>query len=161
MATEQLRGREGTVNKENALRRAAIAAHVAKVASQEKKKALNELMEVMAPGDRSYATVNGEQVGAISVTTATPAYQVTDEQALVRWLERNKPDAIHRVPAPWFTAKAALDGFIKQTGEIPDGVELVTPDPRISARVSPAQEGVIRELIAIGDISLIEIEGAE
>lgn len=149
------------MNKDNALRRAAIAAHVAKVASQEKKKALNELMELMAPGDRSYATVNGEQVGAISVTTATPAYQVTDERALVRWLERNKPDAIHRTPAPWFTAKAALDGFIKQTGEIPDGVELVTPNPRISARVSPAQEGTIRDLIATGDISLIEIENME
>ena len=38
------------MNKENALRRAAIAAHVAKVASQEKKKALRELMEVMNPG---------------------------------------------------------------------------------------------------------------
>lgn len=149
------------MNKEKALRRAAIAAHVAKVASQEKKKALNELMEAMAPGDRSYATVNGEQVGAISVTTTTPTYQVTDEQALVGWLERNKPDAIHRVPAPWFTAKANLDGFIKQTGEIPDGVELVTPDPRISARISPAQGEVIRELIATGGISLIDIEGAE
>lgn len=149
------------MSKEDALRRAAIAAHVAKVASQEKKKAINELMEVMTPGDRSYAMVNGEQVGTISVTTATPAYQVTDEQALVRWLEWNKPDAIHRVPAPWFTAKAALDGFIKQTGEIPDGVELVTPEPRISTRVSAAQEEVIRELIAIGHISLIEIEGAE
>lgn len=149
------------MSKEDALRRAAIAAHVAKVASQEKKKALNELMEVMAPGDRSYATVNGGQVGTISVTTATPAYQVTDEQALVRWLEWNKPDAVHKVPAPWFTAKAALDGFIKQTGEIPDGVELVTPGPRISARVSQAQEEVIRELIATGDISLIEIEAPE
>ena len=149
------------MSKEDALRRAAIAAHVAKVASQEKKKALNELMEVMAPGDRSYATVNGEQVGTISVTTATPAYQVTDEQALVRWLEWNKPDAVHKVPAPWFTAKAALDGFIKQTGEIPDGVELATPNPRISTRVSPAQEEVIRELISTGDISLIEIEAPE
>lgn len=149
------------MSKEDALRRAAIAAHIAKVASQEKRKALNGLVEVMAPGDRSYATVNGEQVGTISVTTAAPAYQVTDEQALVRWLEWNKPDAVHKVPAPWFTAKAALDGFIKQTGEIPDGVELVTPDPRISARVSPAQEEVIRELISTGDIGLIEIEAPE
>lgn len=149
------------MSKEDALRRAAIAAHVAKVASQEKRKALNELMEVMAPGDRSYAMVNGEQVGAISITTTTPAYQVTDERALVRWLEWNKPDAVHKVPAPWFTAKAALDGFIKQTGEIPDGVELVTPDPRISARISTAQEEVIRELISTGDISLIEIGAPE
>lgn len=149
------------MSKEDALRRAAIAAHVAKMASQEKRKVLNELMEVMAPGDRSYAMVNGEQVGTISITTTTPAYQVTDERALVRWLEWNKPDAVHKVPAPWFTAKAALDGFIKQTGEIPDGVELVTPDPRISARISTAQEDVIRELISTGDISLIEIEAPE
>lgn len=73
----------------------------------------------------------------------------------------NKPDAIHRVPAPRFAAKAALDGVIKQTGDIPDGVELVTPDLRISARISTAQEDVIRELVATGGISLTEIESAE
>lgn len=149
------------MSKEDALRRAAVAAHIAKVAAREKKRALDELKEIMAPGDRSYATINGEQVGTISVTTAAPSYRVTDEQALVRWLEWNKPDAVNKTPAPWFTAIASLDGFIKQTGEIPDGVELVQPDPRISARISSTQEETVRELISTGDISLIEIEGAE
>lgn len=56
------------MSKENALRRAAIAAHVAKVASQEKKRALNELMEVMAPGDRSYATAQEEAIRELIAT---------------------------------------------------------------------------------------------
>lgn len=149
------------MSKEDALRRAVIAAHVAKVASQEKKKALKELEEVMAPGDSSKPSIHGRQIGTVSVSAPQPRYQVVDEKALVAWLEWNKPDAVHKVPAPWFVAATSLDGFIKQTGEIPDGVELVTSDPRISSRVSPAQEEAIRELIAMGSISLIELEGAE
>lgn len=149
------------MSKEDALRRAVIAAHVAKVASQEKKKALKELEEVMAPGDSSKPSIGGRQIGTVSVSAPQPRYQVVDEKALVAWLEWNKPDAVHKVPAPWFVAATSLDGFIKQTGEIPAGVELVTSDPRISARVSPAQEEAIRELITMGDISFIEIENTE
>ena len=71
-------------------------------------------------------------------------------------MEWNKPEAVHKVPAPWFVAPAALDGFIKQTGEIPDGVEVVQGDPRISVRISTAQADVIQELIESGDIRMIE-----
>lgn len=148
-------------SKEDALRRAAVAAHLVKVASQEKKKALAELSETMAPGDTSRPMVNGMQVGTVTVSSPAPRYQVVDEKALVTWLEWNKPDAVHKAPAPWFAAPAALDGFIKQTGEVPDGVELVQGDPRISVRVSGTQEENLRELIATGDISLIEIEGPD
>ena len=147
------------MSKESALRRAAIAAHVAKVASQEKKKALKELEEYMAPGDTSKPRIDGMQVGTVSVSSPPPRYQVVDEKALVAWLEWNKPDAVHKVPAPWFVAAAALNGFIKQTGEVPDGVEVVQADPHISVRISKAQEEVIRDLISTGDIRLIEIEG--
>ena len=149
------------MSKEDALRRAVIAAHVAKVASQEKKKALQELEEVMAPGDSSKPSIDGRQIGTVTVSAPQPRYQVVDEKALVAWLEWNKPDAVHKVPAPWFVAATSLGGFIKQTGEIPDGVELVMPAPRISARVSTAQEEVIRELITTGDIGLTEIENPE
>ena len=158
MAGTELRGREGPVSKETALRRAAIAAHIAKVASQEKKKALKELEEYMAPGDTSKPMIDGLQVGTVSVSAPQPRYQVVDEKALVAWLEWNKPDAVHKVPAPWFTA---MDGFIKQTGEVPDGVEVVQGDPRISVRISTAQEEAIRELISTGDVSLLEIEGGD
>lgn len=144
------------MSKEDALRRAAVAAHVAKIASQEKKRALAELEEVMAPGDTSRPMIDGFQIGTVSVSAPVPKYQVVDEKALVAWLEWNKPDAVHKVPAPWFTAAAALDGFIKQTGEIPDGVEVVQGDPRISVRISTAQADVIQELIASGDIRMIE-----
>ena len=149
------------MSKESALRRAAIATHIAKVASQEKKKALSELKEYMAPGDTSKPQVDGLQVGTVSVSAPQPRYQVVDENALVVWLEWNKPDAVHKVPAPWFVATAALDGFIKQTGEVPDGVEVVRGDPRISVRISTAQEEAIRELISTGDISILEIESGD
>ena len=149
------------MSKESALRRAAIAAHIAKVASQEKRKALKELEEYMVPGDTSKPTIRGLQVGAVSVSAPQPRYQVVDEKALVAWLEWNKPDAVHKVPAPWFVATAALDGFIKQTGEVPDGVEVVQGAPRTSVRISTAQEEAIRELISTGDISLIGIEGGD
>lgn len=161
MAGTELRGGEGPVSKKSALRKAAIAAYVAKVASQEKKKALKELEEYMAPGDTSKPMVDGLQVGTVSVSAPQPRYQVVDEKALVAWLEWNKVDAVHKVPAPWFTAAAALDGFIKQTGEVPDGVEVVQGDPRISVRISTPQEEAIRELISTGDISLMEIEGGD
>lgn len=149
------------MSKESALRRAVIAAHVAKVASQEKKKAIKELEEYMVPGDTSKPRIDGMQVGTVSFSSPQPRYQVVDEKALVAWLEWNKPDAVHKVPAPWFVAAAALDGFIKQTGEVPDGVEVVQGDPHISVRTSNAQEEAIRDLISTGDISLIEIEGGD
>ena len=117
------------MSKENALRRAAIAAHVAKVASQEKKRALKELEEYMAPGDTSRPMIDGMQVGTVSVSAPQPRDQVVDEKALVAWLEWNKPDAVHKVPAPWFVAATALDGFLQQTGEVPDCVEVVQGDP--------------------------------
>lgn len=147
------------MSKEDALRRAAVAAHVAKVASQEKKRALAELEEVMAPGDTSRPMIDGLQIGTISVSSPAPKYQVVDEGALVVWLEWNKPDAVHKVPAPWFTSSAALDGFIKQTGEIPNGVEVVKGDPRISVRISTAQADAIQELIESGDIRMSEAAG--
>ena len=149
------------MSKEDALRRAAIAAHLAKVASQEKKKALKELEEVMAPGDTSKPSIDGRQVGTVSVSSPQPRYQVVDEKALLAWLEWNKPDAVHKVPAPWFISANALDGFIKQTGEIPDGVEIVQGDPRISVRVSGAREENIRDLISTGDISILMIEDGD
>lgn len=147
------------MSKESALRRAAIAACIAKMASQERKRALKELEEHMAPGDTSKPMIDGYQVGTVSVSAPQPRYQVVDEKALVAWLEWNKPDAVHKVPAPWFVAAAALNGFIKQTGEVPDGVEVVQGDPRISVRISGAQEEATRYLISTGDISLLEIEG--
>jgi hypothetical protein len=149
------------MSKEDALRRAVIAAHIAKVASREKKKALKELAEAMAPGDSSKPAIDGRQIGTVSMSAPQPRYQVVDEKALVAWLEWNKPEAVHKVPAPWFTAAAALDGFIKQTGEVPDGVEVVQGDPHISARISSAQEEAIRDLISTGDISLLTIEGPD
>jgi hypothetical protein len=149
------------VSKENALRKAAIAAHIVKVASQEKEKALRELREYMAPGDTSKPMIDGLQVGTVSFSSPQPRYQVVDEKALVAWLEWNKPEAVHKVPAPWFTATAALDGFIKQTGEVPDGVEVVRGAPSISVRVSAKQAEAIRDLISTGDISLLEIEGGD
>lgn len=149
------------MSKKSAARRAAIAAYIAKVASQEKKRALKELEEYMEPGDTTKPQVDGLQVGTVSVSAPQPRYQVVDEKDLVTWLEWNKPDAVHKVPAPWFTATAALDGFIKQTGEVPDGVEVVQGDPRISVRTSAAQEESIRELISTGGISLLEIGGGD
>lgn len=149
------------MSKENALRKAAIAAHIVKVASQEKEKALRELREYMAPGDTSKPMIDGLQVGTVSFSSPQPRYQVVDEKALVAWLEWNKPEAVHKVPAPWFTATAALDGFIKQTGEVPDGVEVVRGAPSISVRVSAKQADAIRDLISTGDISLLEIEDGD
>ena len=149
------------MSKDDALRRAAIAAHLAKVASQEKKRALKELEEYMAPGDTSKPSIDGMQIGTVSVSSPQPRYQVVDDKDLVNWLKWNKPDAVHEVPAPWFVAAAALDGFIKQTGEVPDGVEVVQGDPRISVRISGAQEETIRDLISTGGISLLEIEGGD
>lgn len=160
MVGTELRGRKGAVvSKENALRRVVIAAHVVKVASQEKGRALKELEEFMAPGDTSRPSIDGRQVGTVSFSEPQPRYQVVDEKALVTWLEWNKPDAVHKVPAPWFVTAAALDGFIKQTGEIPDGVKVTQGAPHISVRISGAQEENIQELISTGDISLLEIEG--
>lgn len=118
------------MSKENALRRAAIAAHVAKVASQEKKKALKELEEYMAPGDTSKPMIDGLQVGTVSVSAPQPRYQVVDEKALVAWLEWNKPDAVHKVPAPGLLPPQHWMGSSSRPGRSPMVLR--------SSRVTPA-----------------------
>ena len=149
------------MSKEKALRRAVSAAYIVKRASQEKKKALKELEEYMAPGDTSKPMIDGLQVGTVGVSAPQARYEVVNEKALVAWLEWNKPEAVHKVPAPWFVTTTSLEGFIKQTGEVPDGVEVVQPPPRMSVRISGAQEEAIRDLISTGDISLLELEAGD
>lgn len=144
------------MSKQQLIQAAVAATHISRLALTEKKRAVAELNKVMDAGDQGKAIYDGEDFGTVSVTTGRPRYVVTDPDALVEWLEWNKPEAIKKVPAPWFTATAALDGFIKQTGEIPDGVEVETPAPTVRVSISRRQEEVLRELIAEGAVKVLE-----
>lgn len=144
------------MNKQQLIQAAVAATHISRLALTEKKRAVAELNKVMDAGDQGKAIYDGEDFGTVSVTNGRPRYVVTDPDALVEWLEWNKPEAVKKVPAPWFTATAALDGFIKQTGEVPDGVEVETPAPTVRVSISSKQEEVLRELIAEGAVKVLE-----
>ena len=147
---------KGAADKAQLLRDAAAAAWVSKKAGALKKQATEALKDHMVEGDRSYATYDGERIGTISVTTGEPRWEVADPSALLRWARTHKPEAVQETLAPWFTTHANLEGVIQETGgEIPPGVELTTPSPRVTVRVSEKQGDIIQDLIAGGQIKAI------
>ncbi|MBO5969756.1 MAG: host-nuclease inhibitor Gam family protein [Clostridia bacterium] len=58
-----------------------------------------------------------------------------DNAALVGWCKANKPDLVKvEETASWSAVKA----YIKETGEIPDGVTLVETEPKFEVKVKEA-----------------------
>ena len=106
--------------------------------------AKNTLADHLEPGERMRATLDGKQVGTISMSDPKPttALKITDEKAFTKWVAHHHPEAIIPAVAPWFSAAANIAALVAEAaGELPDGVEEIdtTRDPIITVRVSEEQ----------------------
>ena len=146
------------MNKRDLLVRAAVASFVRGKAAQELRDVKAELDSIMDAGDRSYAMIDDGEVATVSKTRASSKPVVVDEAALLEWCRLNRPDVVREMVAPWFTAAGSLALVIEETGEIPDGVEVVESDPAISVRVSTNQGETLADALLAGKEDVLYLE---
>ena len=146
------------MNKRDLLVRAAVASFVRGRAAQELRDVKAELDSIMDAGDRSYAMIDDGEVATVSKTRASSKPVVADEAALLEWCKRNRPDVVREMVAPWFTAAGSLARVIEETGEVPDGVEVVDGEPSISVRVSTNQGEALAEALLAGKEDVLYLE---
>ena len=152
-----------------AFQRLAVASYLRKAAADVESGLKAELLDVMEPGDRKRATIEGQQIATISRAEIKEAetVTVTDEAALIAWARKNAPDAVvtetREFLAPWFTATANLEATIAATGELPDGVEYSTRTTGgyITVRQTDTQKTNLRTLAADGALSALVTELAQ
>ena len=136
------------MNKRDLLVRAAVASFVRGKAAQELRDVKAELDSIMDAGE----------VATVSKTRASTKPVVVDEAALLEWCKRNRPDVVREMVAPWFTAAGSLSRVIEETGEVPDGVDVVEGEPSISVRVSTNQGEALAEALLAGREDVLYLE---
>ena len=150
-----------------AFQRLAVASYLKKAAADVESGLKTELLDVMEPGDRKRAAIDGVQIATISRAEIKEAetVTVTDEAALIAWAKENRPDAVEvrESLAPWFTAPGSLAAIVHTTGELPDGVEYSTRTTGgyITVRQTDTQKTNLRTLAADGALSALVTELAQ
>lgn len=149
-------------------RRVVLADLISKDAATLKKAASAALMEEVGPGVTIHAvTDDGRDCATVSVTMPKPAGdpkpEVTDREALVRWLACEEPEAVEMRPKDWWVNDLA--GWIERHGgELPPGVEMVQPagkKPYVSVSRSKAQREVLESMGLVDAIAQIEAGDAQ
>lgn len=133
-------------------------------------KACRDLNEPgMAPNERIPGELpDGATIGAVRRTRPTRKVLITDETALLAWVQEHRPDQIMPAIRPAFLDALRLSckehgmPVDKSTGEVIPGMELVEGSPSYYVDVDPAAVPMLRakfaELIAGG---LLELPSAE
>lgn len=144
----------------DALVQAAAVSQLAEAVKAADVEAKRRVLEEYGAGDRVEARVNKESIGTVSVAKGRESFKVTDDAAFLAWVEEHHPTEVE-------TVKKVRDGFrknlgqvVKDTGEIPDGVEPVIGDPYVSVRKSADQKAAFAGLYREGYFqSVLELEG--
>ena len=127
----------------------------------------------LEPGDRSYASIDGDEVATISrakLTTRT-VLTIVDEAAFGHWLiEQGHEDPWQMRLKDWAKTASFIEGVMKHAdGEIPDGVALEERHGggSVSVRQTDTQRAALeKHIAALHEVtatfdSLIQIEGGD
>ena len=149
-----------------AFQRLAVASYLKKAAADVESGLKAELLDVMEPGDRKMATIEGVEVATITRAklTEVAGFVVTDDVALADWCEANgHSDGVRTVRTVHDWKVAELLRKAGETGEVPDGVtyETRTRGGYISARQTDTQKTNLRTLAADGALSALVTELAQ
>lgn len=154
---------------EVAAARALMARVLAEEVAREVKRTRDALEPTIRPGGRVVGVLpDGTEVGAVVRGKRALSAQVTDEAALLAYVERARPDevvvtrSIRSSFRTWLLEEAKRqltdeDGvgeFIDSSGEIVPGIELLEGSASYRPDVSPAGRTVLRRVLA-------ELLGAE
>lgn len=99
------------------------------------------LNETVKPGDRRSVHAGDAEIATISKSKPNPRLRVTNERRYAVWLAaRDYPLQYVQTLSGALTSEAYIKARMEeQGGEVPDGVEIVTPAPILSVRQSQAQ----------------------
>lgn len=115
------------MNRDEALKLAAIAKLFSNLAKTADNRAKAILDGHLGPGDRTAARDGRTEYATISRAKISEKDTLTidDEEALIAWLERNQDgDGIIRRVADW--KRADLEASVLNGGELPDGTNIIT-----------------------------------
>ena len=127
----------------------------------------------LAPGDRSYALIDGDEVATVSRSkiTTRPNITITDETAFGHWLvEQGHENPWQMRLADWARQQSFIEGVIKHAdGEVPDGIEFTerTTGGSVSVRQTDTQrEALEKHISALHEVmatfdTLTQVEGGE
>lgn len=137
----------------------AVVYQIIEQAAKARKDEARAELSALEPGDTLAAKWDGQLLGKATMTAGRTRLVVTDEAALLEWLQKNHPTEIVISPNPVFMrvleqrardAGAPIDGM----GELVPGVELQSGDPYVSVRKAPDAPFVVAQLLSAGRIAL-------
>lgn len=107
-----------------------------------------------------YATLDGQEVGTVSVAKPSTTWSVRDEPAFTRWVKDTHPTEIVQAVSGAFKARVLTDckaagAPVDRNGEIVPGVESFTAEQgSVRVTVSGEQEAVLVAGLTSGDIAI-------
>lgn len=149
----------------DAAARAVLWQIVEQAAKARKDEAKAELAQ-LEPGDTVAGKWDGQLLGKATKTVGRTKLVVSDERALLTWLQYHQPDEIVMSINPAYLKaledKARSVGHpIDGDGELIPGLELVQGDPYVSVRKQPDAPFVVAQLLKSGCLALDGIKELE
>lgn len=149
----------------DAAARAVVFQVIEQAAKARKDDAKAELAQ-LEPGDTVAGKWDGQILGKATKTSGRTKLVVTDEAALLEWLQKNHPTEIVVSPNPAYlkaleaTARD-VGAVIDKLGDVVPGVELTHGDPYISVRKEKDAQFLVSQLLSNGRIALEGIKALE
>lgn len=113
------------------------------------------------PKQRDTGMIGDHVLGTVGLTAGRETIKVTDKAALLEWAKANRPDLLSYDPHIAEDDVKRLIREVETTGDLPDGMDLVTGEPFASVRLEKDAARVIEEAVAAGSVSWSEVLAVE
>lgn len=113
------------------------------------------------PKQRDTGMIGERVLGTVGLTAGRETIKVTDKAALLEWAKANRPDLLSYDPHIAEDDVKRLIREVETTGDLPDGMGLVTGEPFASVRLEKDAPQVIEEAVAAGSVSWSEVLAVE
>lgn len=113
------------------------------------------------PKQRDTGMIGDRVLGTVGLTAGRETIKVTDPAALLAWAKENRPDLLSYDPHIAEDDVKRLLREVEQTGDLPDGVDLVTGSPFASVRLEKDAARVIEDAVAAGSLTWSEVLAVE
>ena len=113
------------------------------------------------PKQRDTGMIGDRMLGTVGLTAGRESIRVTDKAALVAWAQEHRPDLLSYDPHIAEDDLKRLIREVEATGDLPDGMDLVTGEPFASVRLERDAARVIEDAVAAGAVSWSDVLAVE
>lgn len=113
------------------------------------------------PKQRDTGMIGDRVLGTVGLTAGRESIRVTDKAALLAWAQVHRPDLLSYDPHIADDDVKRLIREVESTGDLPEGMDLVTGAPFASVRLEKDAARVIEDAVAGGSISWAEVLAVE